>query len=152
MPTLDQLPGKFELAIIYYSISQSFQDTVLPKAVNYWSKALRVRKTEKKIRLSRKCEQNQVFFKTGDPNPYCKNDCEHTMCGEVEVPEKHLDVCRVCNAFGQNCMIKGNPEPGPGIEDADFVFYISAMQTERCQKGMTVAYAAHCQQESALDR
>lgn len=74
------------------------------------------------------------------------------MCGEVEVPEKHLDVCRVCNAFGQNCMIKGPKEPGPGIEDADFVFYISAMQTERCQKGMTVAYAAHCQQESALDR
>ena len=39
-----------------------------------------------------------------------------------------------------------------GIEAADFVFYISAMETERCQKGMTVAYAAHCQQESALDR
>ena len=35
---------------------------------------------------------------------------------------------------------------------ADFVFYISAMETERCQKGMTVAYAAHCQQEAALDR
>jgi leishmanolysin-like peptidase len=41
---------------------------------------------------------------------------------------------------------------GIGIENADFVFYISAMETERCQKGMTVAYAAHCQQESALDR
>ena len=26
------------------------------------------------------------------------------------------------------------------------------METERCQKGMTVAYAAHCQQEAALDR
>ena len=42
--------------------------------------------------------------------------------------------------------------PTTGIEAADFVFYISAMETERCQKGMTVAYAAHCQQESALDR
>merc|ERR1719361_2921870 len=127
-------------------------DTVLPEAVNYWSKALRVRRTENIIRLSRKCQQNQVFFKADDPNPYCKNDCEHTMCGEVEVPEQHLDVCRVCNAFGQNCMTKGPNRPGPGIADADFVFYISAMQTERCQKGMTVAYAAHCQQESALDR
>lgn len=101
----------------------------------------------------RKCEQNQVFFKSGDPHPYCKNACEQsTMCGEVEVPEAHLEVCRVCNAFGQNCMVKGSPEPGAGIENADFVFYISAMETERCQKGMTVAYAAHCQQESALDR
>ena len=36
--------------------------------------------------------------------------------------------------------------------DADFLFYISAMETQRCQKGMTVAYAAHCQQEAVLDR
>eukprot|EP00095_Tigriopus_kingsejongensis_P009354 snap_masked-scaffold488_size158317-processed-gene-0.2 protein:Tk09354 transcript:snap_masked-scaffold488_size158317-processed-gene-0.2-mRNA-1 annotation:"conserved hypothetical protein" len=128
-------------------------NTVLPEAVTYWSKALRVRKTESRIRLNRKCEQNQVFFKTGDPHPYCKNACEaRTMCGEVQVPEDHLEVCRVCNAFGQNCKIRGSGQPGPGIEGADFIFYISAMQTERCQKGMTVAYAAHCQQESALDR
>jgi len=39
-----------------------------------------------------------------------------------------------------------------GIEGADFVFYVSAMETERCHKGLTVAYAAHCQQESSLDR
>lgn len=32
------------------------------------------------------------------------------------------------------------------------MFYVSARQTERCYKGLTVAYAAHCQQESALDR
>ncbi len=69
-----------------------------------------------------------------------------------QVPEAHLEVCRVCNAFGQNCKVRGEAEPGPGIDQADFVFYISAMETERCQKGMTVAYAAHCQQESALDR
>ena len=74
------------------------------------------------------------------------------MCGEVKVPEDHLDVCRVCNAFGQNCGVVGDGQPGTGISNADFVFYISAMETERCQKGMTVAYAAHCQQEAALDR
>jgi leishmanolysin-like peptidase len=51
----------------------------------------------------------------------------------------------------QNCKVKG-PKGGQGIDGADFVFYISAMETERCQKGMTVAYAAHCQQEAALDR
>ena len=66
--------------------------------------------------LNRKCEQNQVFFKTGDPHPYCKNACEaHTMCGEVEVPEEHLEVCRVCNAFGQNCQSHESSKPaGPG--------------------------------------
>ena len=67
-------------------------------------------------KCDRKCEQNQVFFKTGDPHPYCKNACEaHTMCGEVEVPEEHLEVCRVCNAFGQNCQSHESSKPaGPG--------------------------------------
>ncbi|KAL1130168.1 hypothetical protein AAG570_013106 [Ranatra chinensis] len=72
------------------------------------------------------------------------------MCGEVQVPEEHLDVCRTCNAAGMNCSDKG--VPGEGILGADFVFYVSAMTTERCNKGLTVAYAAHCQQESAMDR
>ena len=34
-----------------------------------------------------------------------------------------------------------NSRAGPGIDDADFVFYVSARQTERCHKGLTVAYA-----------
>jgi len=128
-------------------------ETVLPNAVEYWGKALRVRRTENRIRLNRKCQQNQVFFKSDSKHPYCKNACETTtMCGEVRVPEEHLEVCRVCNAFGQNCGVVGSNSPGEGINSADFVFYISAMETERCQKGMTVAYAAHCQQEAALDR
>ena len=43
--------------------------------------------------LLRKCEDNQVFYKTNDSLPYCKNRCEEiTMCGEVRVPQEHLDV------------------------------------------------------------
>lgn len=74
------------------------------------------------------------------------------MCGEVEVPEEHLDACRICNSTGQDCGIAKGSIAGEGIENFDFVFYVSAMQTERCNKSLTVAYAAHCQQESALDR
>lgn len=61
-------------------------------------------------------------------------------------------VCRICNATGHNCGVKPGSVPGHGIDGADFVFYVSAMQTERCYKGLTVAYASHCQQEAALDR
>lgn len=74
------------------------------------------------------------------------------MCGEVAVPEEHLDACRTCNATGKDCGVAKGSTPGEGIRNFDFVFYVSAMQTERCNKSLTVAYAAHCQQESALDR
>lgn len=100
----------------------------------------------------RKCESSQIFVKNAIT--HCIDSCKAvTMCGEVEVPEKHLDVCRTCNATGHEC--KENPRAGAagdGIRNADFIFYVSARQTERCHKGLTVAYAAHCQQESALDR
>ncbi|XP_018900151.2 leishmanolysin-like peptidase [Bemisia tabaci] len=134
--------GKFQL----------INNSVLPEAVHYWEQALMVRKTHNVIRLNRKCEQNQVFYRKGDPHSYCKNACEEkTMCGEVQVPEEHLEVCRTCNASGMECGAVED-KPGEGIKGADFVFYVSAMETERCHKGLTVAYAAHCQQESALDR
>ncbi|KAJ8913177.1 hypothetical protein NQ315_009014, partial [Exocentrus adspersus] len=98
-----------------------------------------------------KCRDTQVFVKDGWT--HCIDSCnEKTMCGEVEVPEDHLDSCRTCNAIGQNCGVALESKPGTGIVDYDFIFYVSAMQTERCNKSLTVAYAAHCQQESALDR
>ncbi|XP_012221592.2 leishmanolysin-like peptidase [Linepithema humile] len=126
-------------------------NTILPEAVHFWERALMVRETKSTIRLNRKCESSQVFVK--DHHTHCIDTCRSvTMCGEVVVPEDHLDVCRTCNATGHNCGIAEGSRAGPGIDGADFVFYVSAMQTERCHKGLTVAYAAHCQQEAALDR
>lgn len=104
------------------------------------------------LRHFRKCESSQIFVKNSIT--HCIDSCKRvTMCGEVEVPEKHLDVCRTCNATGHECRENAAAgEMGDGIHNADFIFYVSARQTERCHKGLTVAYAAHCQQEAVLDR
>ncbi|XP_034244077.1 leishmanolysin-like peptidase [Thrips palmi] len=126
-------------------------NTILPEAVRFWENALMVRRAGSTIRLNRKCANNQLFYRKD--GVFCKNACdEKTMCGEVEVPEEHLEVCRTCNDTGQDCGELEGSSQGAGIDDIDFIFYVSAMQTERCNKGQTVAYAAHCQQEAALDR
>ncbi|XP_072402346.1 leishmanolysin-like peptidase [Diabrotica undecimpunctata] len=134
-------PKKFKL----------INDTILPQAVSFWEKALSVRRAESVIRLTRKCNDSQVFINNG--STHCINTCkEKTECGQVEVPEGHLDACRVCNSTGQNCGIAKGSHAGKGIVDSDFVLYVSAMESERCNKTLTVAYAAYCQQESTLDR
>ncbi|XP_044592458.1 leishmanolysin-like peptidase isoform X1 [Cotesia glomerata] len=126
-------------------------NTILPEAVHFWERTLMVRETKNTIRLNRKCESSRVFVK--DHHTYCIDTCRAvTMCGEVVVPKEHLDVCRVCNATGQKCQVQDYSSAGAGIDGADFVFYVSALQSERCHNGLTVAYAAHCQQEAALDR
>lgn len=110
-----------------------------------------VRETKDVIRLNRKCNSTQVFVKNN--KTYCIDSCKaETMCGEVRVPEAHLDVCRTCSRTGNHCREDATTEKGEGVLNADFVFYVSANPTERCRTGLTVAYAAHCQQESAMDR
>ncbi|XP_045456221.1 leishmanolysin-like peptidase [Melitaea cinxia] len=154
-------------------------NTILPEAVRFWEEALKVRKTGGPIRLNRKCPTRQVFIRGG--RSHCIDACSaETMCGEVRVPEHHLNPCYVCNSTGHNCRalprekihledelsateISGNAlnygsdapeldEDRTGVENTDFVLYVSAVETERCRRGLTVAYASHCQQESALDR
>ncbi|KAL4702401.1 hypothetical protein ACJJTC_002241 [Scirpophaga incertulas] len=127
-----------------------------------------------------KCPTRQVFVRAG--RSHCIESCNaETMCGEVRVPEHHLNPCYVCNSTGHNCRVLPRvqtgileedvvdsdgapidtnehpedslkPEEVVGVEDTDFVLYVSAVETERCKRGLTVAYASHCQQESALDR
>ena len=64
--------------------------------------------------------------------------------------------CVVCDEHGRDCVREKpsgtNHSLINGIQDADFVFYISTLQSVRCGKGSTIAYAAHCQQETTLNR
>ncbi|XP_045509284.1 leishmanolysin-like peptidase [Colias croceus] len=152
---------------------EMINNTILPDAVKFWEQALKVRKTGGPIKLNRKCPTRQVFIRGG--RSHCIDSCSlETMCGEVRVPEEHLNPCYVCNNTGHDCRIlrqiqqeestenttegnsldynEGDFEEPPGVEDTDFVLYVSALETERCRRGLTVAYASHCQQEAALDR
>ena len=63
------------------------------------------------------------------------------------------------NFFRQACRVAPTGESfqatgvsGAGVDNADFILYISAKSLERCYVGSTVAYAAYCQLEPALDR
>ncbi|KIH64412.1 Leishmanolysin [Ancylostoma duodenale] len=57
--------------------------------------------------------------------------------------------CSYCLS-SDDCYTTG--EEGHGIKDADFVLYVTAISTKRCDSVDTLAYAAHCQQEAELDR
>ncbi|KAJ6224326.1 hypothetical protein RDWZM_002871 [Blomia tropicalis] len=134
-------------------------NTVLPEAINYWQQALFVKPFMAPIKLNRKCLNDRTLYSEFIHNgyqhfhPYCVDGCdEHTLCGEVVIPENHLEECRVCEMNGENCQTVPTNYSEVGIRDADFVFYISTMQTDRCNKGSTVAYAVHCQQETTFNR
>ncbi|XP_059085081.1 leishmanolysin-like peptidase [Tigriopus californicus] len=128
---------------------------IVPNAVSFWENALKVRRNVGAIHLNRKCENNQYFMAEDDPTQYCKNQCVETKCGEFVVPEEHLKSCHTCDSFGRDC--KKVTDEGPGVNNTDFVLYVSAIPTKQCgesigEQASTVAYAAHCQQEIEFDR
>ncbi|MBN3307421.1 LMLN peptidase, partial [Amia calva] len=128
------------------------KDKLFPQAIDYLQKAFQVRKQSGPILLSRQCSTNQYLRKKDDPHRYCQGACaETTRCGPVAVPEDHLQQCKMCNATGKPCGAAGPPD-GPGILEADFLLYVSALTTKRCGQENIVAYAAYCQLEAEVDR
>uniref|UniRef100_A0A3B3ZIF2 Leishmanolysin-like peptidase n=1 Tax=Periophthalmus magnuspinnatus TaxID=409849 RepID=A0A3B3ZIF2_9GOBI len=102
--------------------------------------------------ICRQCATNQYLRKRDDPHRYCQGACaEVTKCGPVVVPQHHLQQCKVCSETGKSCGPSG-PADGSGVEDSDFVLYVSGITTERCGQENIVAYAAYCQLEAQLDR
>lgn len=127
--------------------------SLLPLAVGFWENALLLRPSHAPIRLSRKCVGNHYFMDESDLYPSCADRCRtHTTCGEVIVPADHLLQCRTCPLPNPlSCVFSGH-STGTGILNADFLLYVSVVESQRCKNEDTIAYAAHCQQEAELDR
>ncbi|VDM52059.1 unnamed protein product [Angiostrongylus costaricensis] len=116
--------------------------SLLPEAAGYWENALRVARTDGPIRLRRKCVSSYYYFQNEKKTVACDRGCrEWTTCGDAIIPQEHLLV----SLLG-TLSVKWN------LEDADFVLYVTAISTKRCDSVDTLAYAAHCQQEAVLDR
>ncbi|XP_059822338.1 leishmanolysin-like peptidase isoform X2 [Hypanus sabinus] len=128
------------------------KNKLFPKAITYLQNTFQVRKVIGPILLSRPCATNQYLRKKDDPYMYCQGACANiARCGPVIVPEEHLQRCRMCSENGNSCGSAGLTD-GPGVKDADFLLYVSALTTERCGQEDIVAYAAYCQLEAELDR
>ncbi|CAK5086317.1 unnamed protein product [Meloidogyne enterolobii] len=126
--------------------------SLLPDAIGFWEQALSVRNSLAPIRLSRKCEDNKYYSDQNSPFLRCVTRCKQTTyCGEVAVPDEHL-FCRFCIQSNPLSCVPSGPPDGQGIIGSDFLLYVSAVPSQRCQNDDTIAYAAHCQQEAELDR
>uniref|UniRef100_A0A4W3JW35 Leishmanolysin-like peptidase n=1 Tax=Callorhinchus milii TaxID=7868 RepID=A0A4W3JW35_CALMI len=144
----------YDLSIEYLTWDKKrlVKNKLFPKAIDYLQKTIQIRKRVGSILLSRKCATDQYLRKKDDPYKYCQGACaEITNCGPVIVPEEHLQQCRLCSETGGSCGFSGLPN-GPGVQDADFILYVSALTTERCGQENIVAYSASCQLEAQLDR
>ena len=129
---------------------------LIPEALDYFHKTLKIRASKEPIRLQHMCRERSYFLKDrkGEGRGsivFCKKACVKTLCGPVMIPQQHLDACRTCNEHGSQCQVQ-NKETAEGIKHKDFILYVSSLQTVHCRETKAVAYASYCQQEHTLDR
>ena len=78
---------------------------------------------------------NYIFIK------YCNQACDVTKCGEFVVPEAHLRPCKTCNSIGLRCQENPFTKDATGVSGADFVLYVSAIQTLQCGETIGKTYS-----------
>ncbi len=129
-----------------------YKNKLIPEAIDFWQKSLRVKYPYRPILLGRSCPSSQVYYALGMKTVSCDNNClKSTKCGDlIVVPDEHLDVCRYCSS-PNNCR-DGQKNPNNTGINADFILYISAVNTEHCDVSNTVAFASYCQLESKYNR
>lgn len=130
---------------------QNFIKKAVQSAANYWSKVIRPKyRLNDRIRLTRQCPTRKMFIVENNYSIYfCSDKClEETHCGDIVVPDEHLQQCHVCN-HEKKCQ--GTGTKGKGI-NGEFILYISAIETHRCQPTDTLATASFCQLEPDKDR
>ncbi|BFZ22523.1 hypothetical protein BsWGS_25562 [Bradybaena similaris] len=137
--SLEQLPHEHQNLVMSH----------VKNAVLFWESTLKVRATNVPIKLRRKCLTNQVKFR--GRTVYCMKGCQNrTVCGDITIPENHLEGCMYYNETTGD--YKHDATNSTGVAGADFILYIATISSKKCSQGQTIAYAAHCQQEQALDR
>ncbi|CAF1091970.1 unnamed protein product, partial [Brachionus calyciflorus] len=144
-PHYDPSFNKFPLDVI-----NLYKDYLIPEAIKYWESSLQVKYRYFPLLLGRSCLTSQIYFNDVTKNFICDSDCSKiTKCGDyIIIPEEHLDMCKYCDD-NKECNKRGKRNRGI---NADFILYISAINTEHCNISNTVAFASYCQLESKYNR
>ncbi|XP_019856355.1 PREDICTED: leishmanolysin-like peptidase [Amphimedon queenslandica] len=135
----------------------TIKNMIVPQLKTFLESLLMVRPLNVPILLDRDCVGGTFVFPSINSTLPCASTCKATtMCGQAVVPMEHLKQCIECKNSTQTTDCQSIDEEGDGIEDADMILYVSAVNTSPCGTGSggpsTIAFASSCQMESALDR
>eukprot|EP00929_Paragymnodinium_shiwhaense_P065339 TRINITY_DN32767_c0_g1_i1.p1 TRINITY_DN32767_c0_g1~~TRINITY_DN32767_c0_g1_i1.p1 ORF type:complete len:1319 (+),score=185.65 TRINITY_DN32767_c0_g1_i1:128-4084(+) len=113
------------------------KEDVLGAAVRWLSLALRVRPVIGRLQLKQHC--NLVQTRTGK---CARVDPHFQACSDATIPREHFLDQQYCRGGLSSCEVS---QGGAGVDNADFVLYVTARE-DYCS-GDTVAYASACHQD-----
>eukprot|EP01137_Pigoraptor_chileana_P036542 Opistho-2@32345 len=122
------------------------KNVIIPRAVDFLNKALKVIPVQGNLQLKRQC----YSWCSGGGVIKCKDYGGDMTCGEATVPSVHIAPAGLYS--GSGCTPTGPvAQPsGPGVPNADYILYVTANSGD-CG-GNTLAFASYCVLDSLTDR
>ncbi|VDL60561.1 unnamed protein product [Hymenolepis diminuta] len=137
-PSFDKLPN-----------SQQIKSLYVDPALKFIEEALIIRRSPtKSIKLDRACKRSAVTSRfAGNDTSFCPLGCKNvTYCGPVPIPSEYLNDCRISPSL--NDTVKENVTKA----GYNFLIFLSAILTKKCNDATILGYSAHCQQETFTDQ
>ncbi|CAD5215654.1 unnamed protein product [Bursaphelenchus okinawaensis] len=143
------VPDKFHIHTVFdhsvtedlsQNLSSHVKNFLIPHAIEYWTRNLRLKGGGiNGITLERGCIARSEY--PWGNRRVCSLGClPETKCGEAVIPEQHLYPC-----LSRKLLI--NTSPAKHVM-TNFILYITALNSTRCNDMATVSYAVHCQQDA----
>jgi leishmanolysin-like peptidase len=130
-------------------LSNFLKETLIPAAIAKMQRSLAVVPVSGGLFARRSCESKWADW------GICASLVEDQRCGDQDsetdpiIPESYFAQAEYCTqCFGDYCESKQSScfttEAGEGVDDTDYVLFVTATETEYCSEGV-LAYALYCQ-------
>ncbi|KAM7539679.1 hypothetical protein Aperf_G00000034509 [Anoplocephala perfoliata] len=127
--------------------SHQIKSLCIDPALKFVEEALALRHPPAKpIKLDRSCRKSVNATPGNDPALCSDGYKDVTYCGPVPIPAEHLSGLRILSSTNSTA------EENTSTAGHNFLLYLSARRTKKCNDGTILGYSAHCQQEAFTDR
>jgi leishmanolysin-like peptidase len=118
--------------------------TVMPHALTFWEKALKVLPVSGPLRFDRSCASS---FPHAGGKHTCAKERSPSKCGIHTIASSWLNSLKTCNKCyaDDTCESCSTTPAGAGLDNTDFAIIVTADRTDTCiNSESTQAYASAC--------
>ncbi|KAM3176239.1 hypothetical protein ACTXT7_006890 [Hymenolepis weldensis] len=129
--------------------SQQIRSLYVDPTLKFIEEALIIRRSPpKSIKLDRACKRSAVTSRFAEHDAsFCPLGCKNvTYCGPVPIPSEYLNDCRISPSLNDTV------EENVTTAGYNFLIFLSARPTKKCNDATILGYSAHCQQEIFTDQ
>ncbi|CAI2730968.1 unnamed protein product [Schistosoma spindalis] len=141
----------YSSSIERHPLFHRFKREVVEVALEFWQRALSVRKPpNRKLLAERGCVEPSYFRDGNTGKLFCKSRCRpKALCYDHPIPDEYATGCSEGPSAGS---LRDVYRDGSGFAPNEYVVFVGSENKHGCLSGATLAYAGPCEMHPTTDR